>query len=60
MKQKKIILKVYNQSNEVVFEKDPASPQDVMSAITLFDGVGNCLQLEIAEFEIEIPSSMKS
>lgn len=48
---KKIILTVYDKDGNVQFSKDPASPQDVMSCITLFDEVGNEICIAIREFE---------
>lgn len=52
MKQKKIVLTVYSPDGEVQFSKDPASPQDVMSALSLFDEIGNEITLAIREFEV--------
>lgn len=54
MKQKKLVLTVYSPGGEVQFSKDPASPQDVMSALTLFDEIGNEITLAIREFEISV------
>lgn len=52
MKQKKLVLTVYSPDGEVQFSKDPASAQDVMSALTLFDEIGNEVCIAIREFEV--------
>lgn len=52
MKQKMLVLTVYSPDGEVQFSKDAASPQDVMSALTLFNEIGNEITLAIREFEV--------
>lgn len=54
MPQKKLVLTVYDENGEVTFSKDPAAPQDIMSALTLFDNIGNEIYIAVREF---IPES---
>lgn len=50
MKQRKIVLTVYDSDGKVVFSKDPAVPQDVMPCLQLFDEIGNEICVAIREY----------
>jgi hypothetical protein len=60
MNQKIIILEVFDKDGSLIFRKEPAAPQDVISAIGLFDKTGNRFSLEIGEVEIPHPSAARS
>lgn len=49
---KKIVLTVYDPNGDVQFSKDPASGNDVMSALTLYDEVGTEICIAVREFEV--------
>lgn len=51
MKQKKLNLCVYDVNHDIIFEKQIASFQDVNSAISLFDEIGNEISVMIEEFD---------
>lgn len=54
MKQKKLVLTVYGEDSEVRFSSDPASPEQIMSALTLFNEIGT--EICIAIREVEVPA----
>lgn len=54
MKQKKIVLTVTNLEGVEIFRKDGAVPQEVTSAIILFDNAGNTIHADIQEFEVGV------
>lgn len=49
---KKLVLTVYGKDGEVIFSKDPANGNDVISSLTLFDEVGNEICVAVREFQV--------
>lgn len=54
MKQKKLVITVYDSNGEVIFSKDPAVPDHVASVLSLYGEIGNEICIAVREFE---PSS---
>lgn len=52
MRQKFLVIKIY-ESDTLVKEVNPASPQMAMAALELFSNVGNRLEIEVCEFKPE-------
>lgn len=56
MKQKFIRLSVTND-DALLYDKEPATPEQIMSALALFQDTGTVIQVEVCEKEIEIPNN---
>lgn len=51
MKQKKLVITVYDSNGEVIFSKDPAVPDHVASVLALYAEIGNEICIAIREYE---------
>lgn len=58
MKQRALSIKVFDVDGVVLFDKKPASPQDLMSVLQLFERDG--LKITVDIYTIDIPSSGSS
>lgn len=49
MKQKKIVITVTDSDGVEIFHKDPAHPDHVPAALTLYGEAGNSIRIDIVE-----------
>lgn len=54
---KKLVLTVYDVNGDVIFSKDPANGNDVISCLTLFDEIGTEICVAVREFQLDVKST---
>lgn len=57
MKQRKISIRVVRVDDQVIFEKDNCSPQDIISALSLFGNDGVRFHIAVDDVEVSVPAS---
>lgn len=54
MKQKKLVLTVYDKDGNVQFSKDPAVPDNILAALSLFNEIGDEIYVAVREFDVDV------
>lgn len=54
MKQRKISIRVVRVDDQVLFEKDNCSPQDIISALSLFGNDGVRFRIAVDDVEVSV------